>query len=102
MRRALRIVAIVLIALLLIAAIVLVPRAVGMAEVGVGYVAKQVCSCLYVAERALEACRADLLPSMDRIQASVLPDRQGVRASLLGGRFERTALRDPDGGCTLQ
>ena len=80
MRRTLSILAIAFLVLLLVAAIVLVPRVVGMAEVGTGYVAKQVCSCLYIAERELDACRADLLPAMDRIQATVLPDGAGVRA----------------------
>lgn len=86
---------------LLGATAVLGPRVLGMARVGAGYVAKQVCSCHYVAGRSVAACRADQLPMMDRVGAALLEGREGVRAWVLGGLVERTALHEPGGGCTL-
>jgi len=50
------------------------------ANVGIGYVAKQMCSCIYVAERSFESCRPDMLESMDDIQAETTEDPPGVRA----------------------
>jgi hypothetical protein len=101
MRRALLWIAAGLIGLAALAGLWWGPRAVGMAQVGVGYAAKQVCSCLYVAGREVGACRADLMPSMDPIELQVLSDHRGVRASLLMGAVERTALHHAGSGCTL-
>lgn len=68
------------------------------ARVGQGYVAKQLCSCVFVAGRDLAACRADLPADADLIQAEASAD--GVRAwlALLG---ERRARFTPEHGCTL-
>ena len=101
MRRLLLWIAAGLIALIALAGLLWGPRTVGRAQVGVGYVAKQICSCLYVAGREVDACRVDLLPSMDPIDVQVLEDREGVRASLLMGAVERTALHHAGSGCTL-
>lgn len=101
MRRTLLWIAVGLIGLIALAGLLWGPRAVGMAQVGTGYVAKQVCSCVYVAGRDVDACRADLMPSMDPIDVQMLGDREGVRASLLLGAVERTALHHPGSGCTL-
>ena len=101
MRRLLLWIAAGLLGLIALAGLLWGPRAVGMAQVGAGYVAKQVCSCVYVAGREVDACRADLMPSMDPIDAKVLRDREGVRASLLMGAVERTALHHAGSGCTL-
>jgi len=100
-RRALTWAALGLGAAVVIAAAVWGPRLAGMAEVGAGYVAKQMCSCIYVAGRTSDACRPDLPAEMDRIQASPLDDAEGVRASLLLGLVERRALHHPGSGCTL-
>ena len=69
--------------------------------IGAGYVAKLTCSCVYVAGRDLEACRADFPPYMDGIEASLLPGAAGVRteASLLG--VERIAAHAEGEGCRL-
>ncbi|MCP5057705.1 MAG: hypothetical protein GY937_13415 [bacterium] len=71
-----------------------------MTEVGAGYVAKQACSCVFVAERSLASCRADMLASMESIEAEVLVSGEGVRAwvPLLA---DRTALHEAPYGCTL-
>jgi hypothetical protein len=84
----------------LVAALYWGPRFHRLAEVGAGYVAKQVCSCVFVGERDLAACRADIPESMQRVSASLLPDGEGVRASVLG-LVERRATHQPGTGCTL-
>ena len=68
------------------------------AEVGAGYVAKEVCSCIFVAGRSLESCRADVPASMDRVQAEALAD--GVRGYVTG-LAARVARHEPGFGCTL-
>jgi hypothetical protein len=75
------------------------PRVVDMAEVGSGYVAKQMCSCIYVAERDFDGCRRDIPQSMDAIEAELLEKRPGVRAHVIG--VERLAVHTPDAGCHL-
>jgi hypothetical protein len=69
--------------------------------IGVGMLAKQVCSCLYVARRELDDCRADQFASMDRIQLVVVEDEQRVRA-LVPAFAERSAIHREGLGCTLQ
>lgn len=70
-------------------------------EVGAGYVAKQTCSCVFVGGRSLASCRADLMASVDRIEAELLDTGEGVRAwlPLLG---ERVARHEAPYGCTLE
>lgn len=70
-------------------------------EIGAGMLSKQVCSCLFVAGRSVEDCRADQYESMDRIKLEVLQDPPAVRAfvPLLG---ERIAVWRDGFGCTLQ
>ena len=74
------------------------PGRVADAEIGVAYVAKHLCSCLHVARRPLDACRADLPPAMRAIGSVPLP--RGAVASVLW--IERTAEVDAGGGCTLR
>ena len=88
-------------AVVLVATIVYGPTAHRALNVGSGYVAKQMCSCLFVAERDFDSCRPDLPVDMDRIVAEPLPGRDGVRASFLG-LVERVALHRPGMGCALQ
>ncbi len=67
-------------------------------RIGTGFVARQVCSCVFVAERSLDSCRADMLPQTDAVNVEVLAD--GVRSSL--PLLEtRTARYRPGLGCTL-
>lgn len=69
-------------------------------NIGAGMLAKQMCSCIFVAHRDLDACRADQMQSMDPIQLEVHDDPPGVRAfvPLLG---ERRASYREGLGCTL-
>ena len=76
------------------------PRVLRMAGVGAGYVAKQMCSCLFVAERPFDSCRLDIPSDMDPIEAEPLADRAGVRARVLLV-VERLALHTPGAGCRL-
>ena len=69
-----------------------------MAGVGAGYVAKEVCSCIFVGGRSLESCRPDVPESMDRVQAELLSD--GVVA-FVTGLTSRVARFEPGFGCTL-
>jgi len=90
-----------LLAALAAAAIFYVPGFVRQVNIGNGFVAKQMCSCMLVGNRSFESCRPDLLPSMDQIEAELLPDGQGVRAfvPLIG---ERVARHQAPFGCTLE
>jgi len=70
-------------------------------DIGSGMLAKQICSCLFVAGRDFEACRADQFASMDRIQVEVQREPPRVRAfvPLFG---ERSAVHREGLGCTLE
>jgi len=87
------------VALGLVAALAL-PRVRALSSLGAGYVAKQMCSCIFVDGREYASCRPDIPPSMDRVEAEVLATPPGVRAVV---RFlaEREARWSPDTGCTL-
>ncbi len=71
--------------------------------VGAGYVAKNMCSCVFIGRRSLESCRPDMLEVMSGIVIDVsdLPPRRGVRASMppFAARFAR--YEEPY-GCTLE
>ena len=70
-------------------------------DIGAGMLAKQMCSCLFVAERDEPGCRADQMPSLDPIQLEVRSQPRSVRAfvPLLG---ERIAVHRDGFGCTLE
>jgi len=69
--------------------------------IGTGMLAKQMCSCIFVAGRSRSNCRADQLASMDAIDVEVGTDTGVVRAfvPLLG---KRSATFEEDYGCTLR
>ena len=67
-------------------------------DVGAGYVAKELCSCIFVGERDLASCRDDIPPTMERVQAEAGDDR--VRA-FVPGLAERIARNEPPSGCVL-
>jgi len=71
-------------------------------ELGTGYIAHQVCSCVFVAEREYASCLPDLLPSMDRIQSAIVEDegRSGVRA-WVPLFSDRVAWHTPGLGCAI-
>jgi hypothetical protein len=87
-------------ALLLAAGVAFGPETYRNVHVGTGYLAKQMCSCIFVAGRDADSCRPDMPESMDGLQATRLEDGEGVRASLFG-IAERIARHDPGSGCTL-
>lgn len=70
-------------------------------DIGAAMLAKQVCSCVYVAKRSVADCRADQFSSMDPISLEVLPDTERVRAWVTGFG-ERTAIYREGLGCTLE
>ena len=51
-------------------------------EMGTGFVAKQVCSCMYVAERGFEDCATDQRRYGPRIESRPLPELNGVKAEI--------------------
>lgn len=71
------------------------------AWIGAGFVAKQVCSCIFVGGRDLAACRVDLRPRAERVQAEVLLPERAVRA-WLPLLAERIARYQDGSGCTLE
>lgn len=69
-------------------------------DYGPGWVAKELCSCLWVGERSLESCRSDLPYYLAKVKAEVLEDERAVRGfDDSGQRIAR--YRDDGGGCTL-
>ena len=99
MRRVVKIAALVGAVAALVAAAVYGPPALRAMRIGTGYMAKQICSCVFVAGRDAAACAADMPASMERIRYAV--DADGVRARVLFGLVERQALHHPGSGCTL-
>jgi hypothetical protein len=72
-----------------------------LAAIGEGYVAKQGCSCVFLNDRELADCRADMPPTMRDIRAALQRDPPGVRA-WLPGLGARTARFHEGSGCTLE
>ena len=70
-------------------------------QLGTGFIAKQMCSCMLVAERSFESCRPDQMPMMDAIDAELLSDGASVRA-WAGFLAESVAHFDSERGCTLE
>ena len=85
---------------LALAAVVWLPGLRQATDVGAGYLAKQMCSCLFVAGRPFDACRADMPRDMDAIEVRLADGAETVvaRVPLLA---ERTARHHPGSGCTL-
>lgn len=98
LRRFLKWLAVAVVVLIALAAIVVGPRVHRLSTIGAGYIAKQMCSCIYVGEREFESCRQDMPPDMFRVKAEVIDG--GVRAWVTG-IVERTARYRPESGCTL-
>jgi hypothetical protein len=101
MRRVLLAIALLCVVALAVTAAYYGPGMRQMARIGAGYVAKQVCSCVFVGGRDLAACRADLRPRAERVQAEVLLPERAVRA-WLPLLAERTARHHAGSGCTLE
>ena len=72
---------------------------VAFAKVATAYGAKQVCSCLHVAERDLDSFRGDFTTDMSAV--SFADDGAETRATVLGGLVSAKARFAPGLGCTL-
>jgi hypothetical protein len=68
--------------------------------IGNGMLAKQICSCVYIANRSVADCRADQFESMDRIQLALDRDAERVRA-WVPAFGERTATHREGFGCSI-
>ena len=90
-----------LVALALAAAVFYGPKLREGANMGAGFVAKQMCSCLFVEKRRFDACRPDLMAGTEVFRTEQVADPPGVRAHL-PFVAERTALFDAELGCSLQ
>lgn len=74
------------------------------ARIGSTYIAKQMCSCLYVAGRSQGSCRAEFQPDINRFtvvaDASHLPARARVTTSV-AVLFHGEATYAQGYGCTI-
>jgi hypothetical protein len=68
-------------------------------EIGVGYSASLTCSCLFVSNRPLASCRADLDPLAQKL-ITIEPGDRAVTARSMG-LARVTARLDEAGACTL-
>lgn len=68
------------------------------AKIGTVYVAKQTCSCLFVAGRPMESCRTDYDPAaIEPLTVEATDD--GVKVSALAGLVSAQAKFEPGFGC---
>lgn len=94
------------------AALALLPAAAGRTDplpspavirIGAAYVAKQYCSCLFVAARSETSCRAEFKPQIDMAQVAVdragMPERAKVAVTMPGVIAEASYSRRY--GCVL-
>jgi len=100
-RKWMRIVQIVLIALVVLGVFAYQDLR-AQASIGAGYVAHQVCSCVFVAERSYESCLPDLMPIMSQIRSEVvdIDGHSGIRG-WVPFLSDRVAVHRPDLGCAL-
>ena len=68
------------------------------AKIGTVYVAKQTCSCLFVAERPMDSCRTDYDASALK-PLTVEKLEHGVKVSALAGIVSAQAQFEPGFGC---
>jgi len=92
-------VALVAVGLVVAAAVYGRVRIAPQADVGAAFMAKHMCSCVFVGGRDAAACRRDLAPEMDPVRWEI--DGGGVRAwvPLLAAR---SAHVHEGTGCTLE
>ena len=72
---------------------------VAYARIATAYGAKQVCSCLHVAERPMDSCMDDFTTDISAVR--IADDGAVTRASVLGGLVDAKARFEPGLGCTL-
>ena len=68
------------------------------AKIGTVYVAKQTCSCLFVAGRTMDSCRTDYDPAAIK-PLTVNATDNGVKVSALGGLVSARAEFEQGFGC---
>ena len=68
------------------------------ARIGTVYVAKQTCSCLFVAGRPMDSCRTDYDPAAIK-PLTVEKLEHGVKVSALAGIVSAQAEFEPGFGC---
>lgn len=68
------------------------------ARIGTTYVAKQTCSCLFVAGRPPDSCRTDFDPAALQ-SLEVVASGRAVTVSALGGLISARAEFEKDYGC---
>ena len=73
---------------------------VAFAKVATAYGAKKVCSCLYVGGRDMALCEADFTEDVSLV--SFEDTGSGVRASVLGGFVNETAVHREGLGCRVE
>ena len=83
---------------LLVAGALVFERARDLSTIGAGYVAKELCSCVFVGERSLASCRPDIPETMKRVEAELGADRVRAFVPYLA---ERIARHEPPFGCVL-
>jgi len=85
---------------------------VAFAQVATAYGAKQVCSCLFVAEREFDSCLGDFTEDVSQVNFAVSSSRitengrsrrdDTVTAEVFGGMIQNRARFEPGLGCTLE
>lgn len=70
------------------------------AHIATGYAAKQLCSCVHVSGRTLDACMADY-PEDVRRNITITSEEDQVRASVLFGAISSEAAFDGEYGCRI-
>jgi hypothetical protein len=68
-------------------------------QVAAGFVARQMCSCLYVQNRSEEACKAEIGPQIEGAQIVYMEERVIVNYS---GLDQAEARLKPGYGCNVQ
>lgn len=68
-------------------------------QIAAGFVARQMCSCLYVQNRSEESCKADIGPQIGRAQIVYMEERVIVNYS---GFDSAEARLKPGYGCYVQ
>lgn len=82
-----------------IAAFVTLRPVISEGQVASAYVAKQVCSCLFVGERPLESCKGDFTEDISALTIAV--EGETVTTSALFNMIGSSASHEEGLGCTL-
>jgi hypothetical protein len=70
-------------------------------QIGVNYTAKTLCSCLFVQEREMPACYADMIGPVQNLPVEIDAEAKTVRVSIFGVLSGEAAFSEGR-GCTLQ